>query len=104
MKITSVEAFPVEFPLDVPARDATGVWESWNTVIVKITTADGTSGYGEIGPIHGGGIPIFTAMVDHRLSRLLIGETPFDRERIYDKLLGRGTGAYAEKKICGSRR
>lgn len=95
MKITRVEAFPVEFPLEVPARDATGVWESWNTVIVKITTADGTSGYGEIGPIHGGGIPIFTAMVDHRLSRLLIGETPFDRERIYDKLLGRGTGAYA---------
>ena len=69
MKITKVEAFPVSFPLDVPARDATGVWDSWNTVIVKITASDGTTGYGEIGPIHGGGIPIFKAMVDHKLSR-----------------------------------
>ncbi len=95
MKITTVEAFPVEFPLEVPARDATGIWTSWNTVIVKITAEDGTAGYGEIGPVHGGGIPIFTAMVDHRLGQLVVGENPFDRERIYEKLLGRGTGAYA---------
>ena len=95
MKITKVEAFPVAFPLEVPARDATGVWDSWNTVIIKITASDGTFGYGEAGPIHGGGIPIFTAIVDHKLKGLLIGENPFDRERIYEKLLGRGTGAYA---------
>ena len=95
MKITKVEAFPVAFPLEVPAHDATGVWDSWNTVIIKITASDGTFGYGEAGPIHGGGIPIFTAIVDHKLKGLLIGENPFDRERIYEKLLGRGTGAYA---------
>ncbi len=95
MKIVSVEAFPVEFPLKVPSRDATGIWNSWNTVIIKITAADGTCGYGEAGPIHGGGIPIFTAIVEHRLAGLLLGENPFDRERIYEKLLGRGSGAYA---------
>ncbi len=95
MKITNVQAFPIEFPLDVPAHDATGVWSSWNTVIVKITAGDGTFGWGEIGPIHGGGIPVFTAIVDHKLKDMLIGEDPFDRERLYEKLLGKGTGAYA---------
>ncbi|WP_319415691.1 mandelate racemase/muconate lactonizing enzyme family protein [Marispirochaeta aestuarii] len=95
MHITKVEAFPVAFPLDVPARDATGVWDSWNTVIVKITASDGTSGYGEIGPIHGGGIPIFTAMVDHKLKHIIMGEDPFNREGLYEKMLGRGTGSYA---------
>ena len=32
MKISNVQAFPIEFPLDVPAHDATGVRSSWNTV------------------------------------------------------------------------
>jgi D-galactarolactone cycloisomerase len=95
MKITNVEAFPIEFPLDTPAQDATGVWDSWNTVIVKITTEDGTCGYGEIGPIHGGGIPIFKAMVDHKLAHMIMGENAFDRERLYEKMLGRGTSSYA---------
>lgn len=95
MKITKVEAFPIEFPLDTPAQDATGVWDSWNTVIVKITVEDGTFGYGEIGPIHGGGIPIFKAMVDHKLGAMIMGESCFDRERLYEKMLGRGTSSYA---------
>lgn len=95
MKITNVQAFPIEFPLDTPAQDATGVWDSWNTVIVKITVEDGTFGYGEIGPIHGGGIPIFKAMVDHKLGAMIMGENCFDRERLYEKLLGRGTSSYA---------
>ena len=95
MKITNVEAFPVSFPLETPSQDATGVWHSWDTVIVKITAEDGTSGYGEIGPIHGGGIAIFKAMVDHKLRDVVIGENAFDRERLYEKMLGRGTSSYA---------
>ena len=95
MKITDVEAFPISFPLETPAQDATGVWDSWNTVIVKITAEDGTFGYGEIGPIHGGGIPIFKAIVDHKLKSLVIGEDAFDRERLYEKMLGKGTSSYA---------
>jgi len=95
MKIAEVQAFPVSFPLETPAQDATGVWHSWDTVIVKITAEDGTFGYGEIGPIHGGGIPIFKAMVDCKLRDLLIGEDAFDRERLYEKMVGRGTSSYA---------
>lgn len=95
MKITKVEAFPVEFPLEEPSLDATGIWYTWNTVIVKITAEDGTFGYGEIGPIHGGGIPIFKAMVDHKLKPMIIGESVFDRARLYEKMVGKGTSSYA---------
>jgi D-galactarolactone cycloisomerase len=95
MKIKDVVAFPIEFPLDEPALDATGIWPTWNTVIVKITAEDGTVGYGEIGPIHGGGIPIFKAMVDHKLKGLIMGESVFDRARLFEKMLGKGTSSYA---------
>jgi L-alanine-DL-glutamate epimerase-like enolase superfamily enzyme len=95
MKIKNVEVFPVEFPLEYPSQDATGIWYNWSTVIVKITAEDGTTGYGEIGPIHGGGIPIFMAIVEHRLKNIILGESVFDRERLYEKMLGRGTSAYA---------
>lgn len=95
MKIKDVQAFPIEFPLDEPALDATGIWPTWNTVIVKITAEDGTVGYGEIGPIHGGGIPIFKAMVDHKLKGLIMGESVFDRARLFEKMLGKGTSSYA---------
>ncbi len=95
MKITNVQAFPIEFPLDEPALDATGIWLTWNTVIVKITAEDGTFGYGEIGPIHGGGIPIFKAMVDHKLKAMIMGESVFDRARLFEKMLGKGTSSYA---------
>ncbi len=95
MKIKDIQALPVSFPLEVPAQDATGIWYYWDTVIVKITAEDGTFGYGEIGPLHGGGIPVFEAIVNHKFKDLLIGEDAFDRERLYEKLLGRGTSAYA---------
>jgi L-alanine-DL-glutamate epimerase-like enolase superfamily enzyme len=95
MKIKDVVACPIEFPLDEPALDATGIWPNWNTVIVKITAEDGTVGYGEIGPIHGGGIPIFKAMVDHKLKGLIMGESVFDRARLFEKMLGKGTSSYA---------
>ncbi|OPY07135.1 MAG: Mandelate racemase [Syntrophus sp. PtaB.Bin001] len=95
MQIVNVEAIPLSFPLEVPARDATGVWHSWDTVILRLTASDGTVGYGEIGPVHGGGVLAFKALVDYKLKPLVIGEDPFDRERLFQKMLGHGTGAYA---------
>ena len=95
MKITKVEAFPVSFPLEVPSQDATGVWHDWSTVLVKITAEDGTYGWGEIGPLHGGGIPVFVAVVEHKLKNIIMGEDCFDRKRLYEKMLGRGTSSYA---------
>lgn len=95
MKISKVTAYQISFPLEEPAQDATGVWTDWSTVLVKIEVEDGTYGWGEIGPLHGGGLPVFAAIVDHKLKSLLIGEDAFDRERLYQKMLGSGTGSYA---------
>ncbi len=95
MKIKAVQAFPVEYPLEYPAQDATGIWYNWSTVIVKVTAENGVAGYGEIGPIHGGGIPAFTGLIEHRLKDLVIGQNCFHRERLFEKMVGRGTSAYA---------
>ncbi len=95
MKIISVEPFPLSYPLEIPFRDATGVWTDWSTVLVKITAEDGNFGWGEIGPLHGGGIQVFNAIVEHKLAPLLLGENIFDREYLYAKMLGSGTSAYA---------
>ena len=72
MKIKNVEVFPIEYPLEYPSQDATGIWHNWSTVIVKVTAENNVCGYGEIGPIHGGGIPIFTAIVETRLKSLVV--------------------------------
>lgn len=95
MKIIDVQAYPVSFPLEVPSQDATGVWHDWSTVLVKITVENGLYGWGEIGPLHGGGVPVFAAIVNHKLKAMLLGEDAFDRERLYEKMLGRGTSSYA---------
>ncbi len=95
MNIVKVETFPLSFPLEVAARDATGVWDSWDTVIVRLTASDGTVGYGEIGPVHGGGVLAFKALVDYRIAPRILGEDPLDRERLFQKMLGQGTSAYA---------
>ena len=71
MKIKDVKVFPLSFPLSVPAQDATGVWYNWNTIIVKVIADDGTFGFGKIGPIHGGGIPIFTAIVNQKFKGII---------------------------------
>lgn len=95
MKIVNVETIPLSFPLEVPARDATGVWNSWDTVIVKITASGGTVGYGEIGPVHGGGVRVFKTLVDERLKPLLLGKDPTEREKLFETMRGKGTAAYA---------
>lgn len=95
MKIVSVQPYPLSYPLEVPFQDATGVWTDWSTVLVKITAEDGSFGWGEIGPLHGGGIQVFNAIVEHKLAPLLIGENLFDREFLYGKMLGTGTSSYA---------
>jgi L-alanine-DL-glutamate epimerase-like enolase superfamily enzyme len=95
MKIVSVQSYPLSYPLEVPFQDATGVWTEWSTILVKITAENGSYGWGEIGPLHGGGIQVFDAIVKHKLRGLLLGENLFDRERLYAKMLGSGTSSYA---------
>jgi len=95
MEIIDVKAFPLSFPLEEAAHDATGKWKEWNTVIVKVYADDGTIGIGEVGPIHGGGMEVFKAIIEGKLKKMVIGENPFDREKLFEKMLGHGTSAYA---------
>ncbi|MCD6465449.1 hypothetical protein J7L27_03680, partial [Candidatus Bathyarchaeota archaeon] len=95
MEIIDVKTYPISFPLKEAAHDATGIWRAWNTIIVKVYADDGTIGIGEVGPIHGGGMGAFKAMIDERLKKIIIGENPFNREKIFEKMLGYGTSAYA---------
>lgn len=95
MRIATVEAIPLEYPLETPSQDATGVWATWNTVLVRIRTDDGFEGWGEIGPVHGGGTLVYKSLVEHRLAPRLIGADPLRREHLWHEMLGTGTSAYA---------
>lgn len=95
MKITAVETFPLSFPLKEPASDATGIWHTWNTLLIKITAENGMFGIGEVGPLHGGGLRVYQALVESKLKELLIGEDVFQREYLFNKLIGIGTSSYA---------
>lgn len=62
---------------------------------MKVTVENGMSGYGEIGPIHGGGISAYIGLIETRIKDLVIGNSCFDREKLLDRMIGRGTSAYA---------
>jgi len=95
MKIKSVETFPMRYPLREPMSDATGVWHSWDTLIIKVTVESGEYGVGEIGPLHGGGLEVYRSIVETKLRPLLIGEDVFNRGFLFNKMLGVGTSSYA---------
>jgi L-alanine-DL-glutamate epimerase-like enolase superfamily enzyme len=86
MKIVSVEAIPLEAPLDkfiVRARQ-TFPLKARRCLLVKITTDDGLVGYGE------GLTPVApqaaAAVVAHVLTPFLIGQDPLNSEPIWEKL------------------
>ena len=86
MKIVSVEAIPLEAPLDkfiVRARQ-TFPLKARRCLLVKITTDDGLVGYGE------GLTPVApqaaAAVVKHVLTPFLIGQDPLNSEPIWEKL------------------
>jgi D-galactarolactone cycloisomerase len=86
MKITSVEAIPLEAPMKGMynrARQAIPL-RARRCLLVKITTDDGLSGYGEgvtpVNPQAG------AAVVQHVFSTFLIGQDPLHTQRIWESL------------------
>ena len=83
MKISRVEAIPISVPYTVPVTISTGTLEVQQSVLVRITADDGTSGLGEAQPI-----PFFQgcgetqdtilALVRNLYTPLLLGKDPFD--------------------------
>ena len=91
MKITRLESRIVEIPVKSPYVYSHGVLKAFSNVLVWIHTDEGVLGIGEASFVPGGGgseeTPESTKpMIDRYLRPELIGEDPFDIERIHQKM------------------
>lgn len=91
MKITRVETKIVEIPMKSPYLFSHGVLKAFSNVLVWIHTDEGIVGIGESSFVPGGGVSEETPestkpMIDHYLAPAVIGEDPFDIERIHQKM------------------
>ena len=97
MLISTVEAIPFSIPYQVPVTIATGTLVVQESVLVRITADDGTIGLGETQPI-----PFFQgcgetqdtilALINHVYIPLLLGQRPFDIEKLNQAM---------ERAVCG---
>lgn len=98
MKITKVEALPITIPYYRPYTVATGTAKLGQHVITKIHTDEGIVGLGETAHIvpdrTGESQENITLAIRHRLGPMLIGEDPFDIDRIMGKLEKAVIGKY----------
>ena len=91
MKITGVETRIVEIPVRNPYVFSHGVLKAFSNVLVWIHADRGLMGVGESSFVPGGGVSEETPestkpMIDHYLAPALIGEDPFDLERLNQKM------------------
>ncbi|KQL46051.1 mandelate racemase [Brevibacillus choshinensis] len=86
MKIISIEVFAAQLPLLRPFIVAYDVYHELPSIIVKITTDTGITGYGEGMPdshVTGETFSSTYEMLVKDIGPLLIGENPFDIEKIH---------------------
>jgi L-alanine-DL-glutamate epimerase-like enolase superfamily enzyme len=91
MRITRLEARIVEIPVSSPYVFSHGVLKAFSNVLVWIHSDGGLVGVGESSFVPGGGVSEETPestkpMIDHSLAAALIGEDPFDVERLHQKM------------------
>ena len=89
MKIVKIEIIPVAVPLKKPVAISFARWEKVEYVITKFYTDEGIIGIGESAPW----VPIsresqetVVGITSKHLAPLLIGENPFDIEKIWGKM------------------
>jgi muconate cycloisomerase len=75
MKITSIEAIPIEVPAS-GLRSALGRFSTFRYGIVVVQTDEGHEGVGEICTLWDGGGPVQVGFVDHVFGPALLGEDP----------------------------
>ncbi len=89
MKITRIEAFPVQLPTKL-YRDAYGEYADYRAVIVKVSTDEKLVGWGEshakYQEIYGETLESVTAIVRNQLAPALVGKDPFRIEQNYDTM------------------
>ncbi len=91
MKITRLESRIVEIPVRSPYVFSHGVLKVFSNVLVWIHTDEGVVGIGEASFVPGGGVSEETPestkpTIDRYLVPEVIGEDPFDIERIHQKM------------------
>ena len=94
MKISNIDVIQLTYPLEEEAYDATARWRDFNLILVKVTTSNGFVGLADIAPLHGEEMTIFDIVIKKKLEQLVIGENPYDLERIWRKMIGKGSSAY----------
>jgi len=83
MKITNITTTRVRIPLKHPVKWSGGTRYSAPALIVKLTTDEGITGYGEcVGPT----IPTVEAIVQHEFSQFLIGRDPLKTELLVRRM------------------
>ncbi|TVR08245.1 MAG: hypothetical protein EA385_10570 [Salinarimonadaceae bacterium] len=81
MKISEVVAVPVSVPLTTPYHISRGIMTHFPSVIVRITTDDGLTGFGESVPLSvvGDVVPL-AERINTTVRDVLMGRDPFDIE------------------------
>jgi L-alanine-DL-glutamate epimerase-like enolase superfamily enzyme len=88
MKISSVDAFAIRYPLREPIRDATHDLEMYELAVVRITTDDGLVGHGFTSATHGGA-EIIVALINTMLRPVLVGGDSFHVRGLWDEMFWR---------------
>lgn len=90
MKITRMEVFPIGMAYGRPYEQATGVTAMARRVIIKLYTDEGIVGLGEASTLlpnrTGESAQVITVVLVNHLGPLLIGENPFEIQKIMQKL------------------
>jgi L-alanine-DL-glutamate epimerase-like enolase superfamily enzyme len=106
MRIASVQAFPVSYPIAAQNRVALGIGTAVkrDAVLVKVTSDEGISGWGEAH--HGRAHTAVAKLIDTTLRQLVMGMDPLRVEAVWEKmyrfqLASHGMGAGACLAISG---
>ena len=85
MKITSVTTIKLRYTMDVAMADAIHYMPERPLLIVQVHTDTGLTGMGEAAS-YGGDLESIEAMVTGELQRAILGEDPFEVERLWQRM------------------
>lgn len=100
MQITSITVTGIRLPLIRPFIVAYETYADMPTLLVKVETDAGITGYGEATPdqhVTGETWESTYSLLVHQLGPLVIGEDPFQIERIHEKMAGTVYGCPSAK-------
>jgi len=106
MKIKSIETFPLALPMRTPIKMARQLIDKALTILVKIETDEGISGFGETAAaiaFSGETLASLKFAIDKHIAPALIGMDPFDIaliNLIMDKMMAQNQGAKAAVDIA----